>query len=193
MSAGSRRRVALADRILARFADPAGGFFDTADDHERLVTRPKDVQDNAVPSGNAMATSVLLRLAALDGGGSLPRRRGAGDADGHRRSWRGIRRGSRSGSSAMDLALATGVEVAIVGDAGRSGDARRCSTVADRRVPAEPGRRGQRRTQRRARSRCCSTGSRSASRHRLRLPRLRVPPAGDGCRGAASGAGRATR
>ena len=61
--------VALAERILERFADPAGGFFDTADDHERLVTRPKDVQDNAVPSGNAMAVTVLLRLAALTGEG----------------------------------------------------------------------------------------------------------------------------
>jgi uncharacterized protein YyaL (SSP411 family) len=57
----------LADPILAHFTDPAGGFFDTADDHETLVTRPKDVQDNAVPSGSSMATSVLLRLAALTG------------------------------------------------------------------------------------------------------------------------------
>ncbi len=61
---------ALMDRVLAHFADPAGGFFDTADDHERLVTRPKDVQDNAVPSGNAMAARVLLRLAAWTGEGS---------------------------------------------------------------------------------------------------------------------------
>jgi len=55
--------------VLDHFADPAGGFFDTADDHERLVTRPKDPQDNAVPSGGAMATTVLLRLAALTGEG----------------------------------------------------------------------------------------------------------------------------
>src|SRR5262245_31682667 len=57
----------LADAILERFVDPDGGFFDTATDHERLVTRPKDVQDNATPSGNAIATLVLLRLAALTG------------------------------------------------------------------------------------------------------------------------------
>ncbi|HTK45597.1 MAG TPA: thioredoxin domain-containing protein, partial [Patescibacteria group bacterium] len=43
------------------------GFFDTAIDHEQLVTRPKDVQDNATPSGGAMATFVLLRVAALTG------------------------------------------------------------------------------------------------------------------------------
>ena len=59
----------LADAILDRFTDPAGGFFDTATDHERLVTRPKDIQDNATPSGGAMATMVLLRLAALTGEG----------------------------------------------------------------------------------------------------------------------------
>ena len=57
----------LADAILDRFTDPEGGFFDTATDHERLVTRPKDPQDNATPSGGAMATLVLLRLAALTG------------------------------------------------------------------------------------------------------------------------------
>jgi uncharacterized protein len=59
----------LTDRILERFADPAGGFFDTATDHERLITRPKDPQDNAVPSGGAMATTVLLRLAGWTGEG----------------------------------------------------------------------------------------------------------------------------
>jgi uncharacterized protein YyaL (SSP411 family) len=64
-----RTARSLADRILAHFGDPEGGFFDTADDHERLVTRPKDAQDNATPSGNAMTTFVLLRLAALTGEG----------------------------------------------------------------------------------------------------------------------------
>jgi uncharacterized protein YyaL (SSP411 family) len=59
----------LADTILARFADPAGGFFDTAADGEPLVVRPKGLQDNATPSGGAMATTVLVRLAALTGDG----------------------------------------------------------------------------------------------------------------------------
>ena len=57
----------LADQILDRFADPDGGFFDTAADHERLVARPKDIQDNATPSGNSTATLVLLRLASMTG------------------------------------------------------------------------------------------------------------------------------
>ena len=57
----------LMDRVLERFPDPAGGFFDTSDDHEALITRPKGLQDNALPSGNGMAALVLLRLAALTG------------------------------------------------------------------------------------------------------------------------------
>jgi uncharacterized protein YyaL (SSP411 family) len=59
----------LADRMLDHFADPAGGFFDTSDDHEALLHRPKDVQDNATPSGNGMAAHVLLRLGLLTGEG----------------------------------------------------------------------------------------------------------------------------
>jgi hypothetical protein len=57
----------LADRILDRFADPEGAFFDTPDDGEALVVRPRNQQDNATPSGSSMAASVLLRLAALTG------------------------------------------------------------------------------------------------------------------------------
>ncbi len=56
-----------ADAILERFADEAGGFFDTPADHEALITRPKGVQDNAVPSGGAMASHALLRLSSLTG------------------------------------------------------------------------------------------------------------------------------
>ncbi len=59
----------LADQVLARFADPAGGFFDTPDDHETLVARPRDSQDNALPSGGAMAARVLLRVWAWTGEG----------------------------------------------------------------------------------------------------------------------------
>jgi len=57
----------LAETVLAHFGDPDGGFFDTADDAERLVARPRSLEDNALPSGNAMAACVLLRLAALTG------------------------------------------------------------------------------------------------------------------------------
>ncbi len=55
----------LAATMIAHFSDPGGGFFDTSDDHEPLITRPRNLQDGAVPSGNAMAATVLLRLAGL--------------------------------------------------------------------------------------------------------------------------------
>ncbi len=57
----------LIELMVARFADGDGGFFDTSDDHETLIARPKNVQDNATPSGSAIATGVLLRLASLTG------------------------------------------------------------------------------------------------------------------------------
>ena len=53
----------LADQMVAHFTDPNGGFFDTRDDHEALLVRPKDIQDNATPSGNALACMALLQLA----------------------------------------------------------------------------------------------------------------------------------
>jgi len=57
----------LAEQILERFPDENGGFFDTPIDHEPLLTRPKDLFDNATPSGNSLACDVLLRLAILFG------------------------------------------------------------------------------------------------------------------------------
>jgi uncharacterized protein len=60
--------VALADVILAHFADrERGGFFFTADDHETLVARPKEVQDSSTPSATAMAVTALLRIGKLLG------------------------------------------------------------------------------------------------------------------------------
>ncbi len=56
----------LADVMLKHFADPSGpGFFFVADDHEELIARTKDVHDGSTPSGNAVAVTVLLRLAKL--------------------------------------------------------------------------------------------------------------------------------
>jgi hypothetical protein len=58
----------LADDILGRFADTQrGGFFVTAVDGERLLTRRKDLEDNPIPSGSSSAALGLLRLAALSG------------------------------------------------------------------------------------------------------------------------------
>jgi uncharacterized protein YyaL (SSP411 family) len=57
----------LCDFILDHYADPDGGFFDTSDDHEELMVRPKGLQEGAEPSGGSMAATVLLAMAALAG------------------------------------------------------------------------------------------------------------------------------
>jgi len=58
----------LVREMLAAFWDePQGAFFDTAADQERLVTRPQDVTDNAIPSGTSLAVDVLLHAGMLLG------------------------------------------------------------------------------------------------------------------------------
>ena len=58
----------LADQMIALFADDAeGGFYDTANDHEQLISRPRELLDNATPAGNSIAVEVMLWLAALTG------------------------------------------------------------------------------------------------------------------------------
>ncbi|HWA65195.1 MAG TPA: thioredoxin domain-containing protein [Mycobacteriales bacterium] len=57
----------LLDVALIRFADAAGGFFDSADDAEQLVRRPRDPTDGATPSGASALAGALLASAALTG------------------------------------------------------------------------------------------------------------------------------
>ncbi|HKY67322.1 MAG TPA: AGE family epimerase/isomerase, partial [Acidimicrobiales bacterium] len=57
-----------ADALLDLFWDPQhGGVFTTGVDAEQLITRNKDVMDNATPGANSLAAVALLRLAALTG------------------------------------------------------------------------------------------------------------------------------
>ncbi len=78
----------LVEAVLAHFEDrEAGGFFFTADDHERLIHRPKPMLDEALPSGNGIAAQVLLRLGHL-----LGETRYLDAAEGTlRAAWNGIR------------------------------------------------------------------------------------------------------
>ena len=62
----------LAEQMRSQFEDTAaGGFFYTSHDHEELIARQKDVQDNATPSGNSMAATALMRLGRLTGRSDL--------------------------------------------------------------------------------------------------------------------------
>jgi uncharacterized protein YyaL (SSP411 family) len=64
----------LADDLVRLFADrERGGFFQTGADVDPLVVRPKELYDNAVPSGNSVAADVFQRLALLTGDASLER------------------------------------------------------------------------------------------------------------------------
>jgi uncharacterized protein YyaL (SSP411 family) len=57
----------LGDAMIQHFHRPAGGFFDTSDDHESLIIRPRSLRDSPTPSGNSMAATVLLKLGAYTG------------------------------------------------------------------------------------------------------------------------------
>jgi uncharacterized protein YyaL (SSP411 family) len=57
----------LTAEMLAGFPDPDGGFFDTHVAQDVLIVRPKDLQDNATPSGNALAALTLLMMAEYTG------------------------------------------------------------------------------------------------------------------------------
>ncbi len=61
-----RARVLL-DRVLEHFTADDGGFFDTADDAETLIVRPRDVSDNAYPSGTSSVVAALVAFAAVSG------------------------------------------------------------------------------------------------------------------------------
>jgi uncharacterized protein YyaL (SSP411 family) len=58
----------IADQMIELFWDPGVGvFYDTPSDHEQLIVRPRDIFDNATPSGGSMAAFALLRLAVFTG------------------------------------------------------------------------------------------------------------------------------
>lgn len=59
-----QQATALAEEMLAGFQDSSGGFYDTRHDQSGLLVRPKELQDNATPSGNALTAMALLWLAA---------------------------------------------------------------------------------------------------------------------------------
>jgi len=62
----------LVRTIVECFADTEDvGFFSVSDDHEALIHRPKDWEDNATPSGNSVAMEAILRLGALTGDSEL--------------------------------------------------------------------------------------------------------------------------
>jgi len=60
-----REAIALAEEAERLFADPTGGWFMTAADHEKLIAREKPTYDGAEPSGTSIALLNALRLATF--------------------------------------------------------------------------------------------------------------------------------
>ena len=57
--------LSLTNELPTRFADPKGGYFDTPSDGEKLLLRPKETQDGALPCGNSAAARLFERLFRL--------------------------------------------------------------------------------------------------------------------------------
>lgn len=115
--ADAQRWMAALER---HHADPAGGWFLTADDAEALIIRPASVKDEATPNPNAVAIETLLKLAVLTGDDTHARRAEA--------ALRGLSGAilddifsTASLSNALDLALGL-IEVVLVAPPGSDPD-----------------------------------------------------------------------
>jgi len=130
------RARAMSDATVAWFWDDAtGAFYDTASDHETLITRPRDVTDNAVPSGTSLAVELLARIAEL-----------YHDADARRRATYVIETLAPSMSrypsafgnllGSADMLVNGAVELAIAGDVGSDDFTELERAAAERYVPS---------------------------------------------------------
>ena len=125
----------LVDEAIALFADERnGGFFDTGIDHEALISRPKDIMDNATPAGNSVAVDVLLRLAAFTGEQEYRSR-----ADDYLRPIADVmvQHPQAFGHvlGALDFAISQGKEIAIIGDPQQAGTRSLLEVINERYLP----------------------------------------------------------
>jgi uncharacterized protein YyaL (SSP411 family) len=126
----------LAGVCVANFLDETtGDFYDTAADAEALVTRPRDITDNATPAGSSLAAELLLLMAEL-----------TGDVPSRERAFRVLDSAAEPMAryapmfghllGAADLAVNGGVEVALAGDPGAEDHRALARAVAARYVPS---------------------------------------------------------
>ncbi|MBA3673304.1 MAG: thioredoxin domain-containing protein, partial [Gemmatimonadaceae bacterium] len=130
------RARAVADAIIERFWDEgAQAFFDTAADAEPLVTRPRDVTDNAIPSGSSLAVELLLALHELFAdAGYRERATGLLETIAEPMARHPVAFGHALG--AVDMAVRGAVEVAITGSPSDPRFAALARAVAERYVPS---------------------------------------------------------
>lgn len=132
-----REALDLAETMIDLFWDEVdGGFFFTSRDHETLITRAKDFYDNATPGGNSVAAEILIRLSLFTGDEGYRDR-----AEKILRLVAGITPRMPSGFGhllgALDLFLATPVEIAIVGDPAAPDFEQTLRTIFSRYLPGK--------------------------------------------------------
>ncbi len=125
----------LADTMIAQFWDEQdGGFFFTSHDHETLISRTKDFYDNATPSGNSVAAHVLLRLNLFTGEARYREL-----ADTIFALMKNMLDRAPSGFGhllcALDMAISTPYEIAIVGQPEDEVTAELLTTISQRYLP----------------------------------------------------------
>ncbi|MCR4340555.1 MAG: thioredoxin domain-containing protein [Gemmatimonadaceae bacterium] len=110
-------------------------FFDTAHDAEKLITRPRDVADNAVPAGSSLAADLCVRIAELTGDQA--------DRGRAERVLRPLATAMTKHAIAFghllgvaDMLVRGGVQVAIAGDPAGDDFRKLTRAVADTYVPA---------------------------------------------------------
>ena len=110
-------------------------FFDTARDAEKLITRPRDVADNAVPAGSSLAADLCLRLAELTDNAEL---RGRAERVLRPLATAMTRHAIAFGHllGVADMLVRGAIQVAIAGDPGNSRFKSLAAAVAHRYVPA---------------------------------------------------------
>jgi uncharacterized protein len=126
----------ICSRMVEHFWDRDGNvFFDTADDAEKLITRPRDVTDNAIPSGTSLAVELLQQVGDVFNDTDLLRRA----------SWMLETLAEPMATypqafghllGAADMAVHGAVEVVLVGDPSRDDFRRLARTVAMTYVPS---------------------------------------------------------
>jgi len=130
------RAKEITEAMITWFWDEeAGGFFDTASDAEKLITRPRDMTDNAMPSGNSLAIDLLLTLAELLQDEDL-RRRAVFALDSLGAAMMKYPTAFGHALGAADMSIKGAIEVAIVGDREERDFKALVRTMAGKYVPS---------------------------------------------------------
>jgi uncharacterized protein YyaL (SSP411 family) len=126
----------IADAMIEWFWDDGvGAFFDTARDGEQLITRPRDVTDNATPSGTSLAVELLLHLSELQHNPEF-RRRAAFILETLAEPMNRYPTAFGHLLGCSDMEIHGAIEVAIVGDTKSAGFKGLERAVAEQYVPS---------------------------------------------------------